>query len=189
MLIESIIRRKNGTKVKFGEGDTAVEYHFAPLVPGGPHVAYVDIRSHRSRLLSIPEGFQAADDQSGLTSGSDEGEPVKSAPIPPEIADVLKAATAKLAEMEEALAKANADRDVALALAAQAAEVEPTGDDTIDGGEAGDGIENDNDEIDANGDGKVSRAEAVAAYVKKFGREPGKNWNIAKILDETTKEV
>jgi len=54
MKIESIIRRKAGTKVQLGDN----KYHFAPGEDGGAHVAEVTEPADIARLLSIPEGFR-----------------------------------------------------------------------------------------------------------------------------------
>lgn len=54
MEIESIIRRKNGTKVHID----GKEYFFFSEVPDGPHVATVDNDAHAQRLLSITEGYR-----------------------------------------------------------------------------------------------------------------------------------
>ncbi|MCE7797859.1 hypothetical protein LWE61_15005 [Sphingobium sufflavum] len=55
MLIESIIKRPEGTKVEF---DTKT-YHFKPD-DDGRHVAEVEETDHISRLLSIRDGFRPA---------------------------------------------------------------------------------------------------------------------------------
>jgi hypothetical protein len=52
MLIESIIKRKDGTKVEMGDE----EYHFKDDGKGH-HVAEVNNQEHIDRLLSIKEGF------------------------------------------------------------------------------------------------------------------------------------
>lgn len=56
MLIESLIRRKNGTKVEFG----STVYHFQPD-NDGRHVADVDNQAHVSALIAIKDGFRLAD--------------------------------------------------------------------------------------------------------------------------------
>lgn len=53
MQIESIIRRKNGTRVTLG----STEYHFTPNAEGA-HVADVENDAHIQRFLSVPEGFK-----------------------------------------------------------------------------------------------------------------------------------
>lgn len=57
MQIESIIQRHGGTHVELD----GVNYHFKPDQPGQPHIAAVDDERHIERLLSITEGFRAAD--------------------------------------------------------------------------------------------------------------------------------
>lgn len=62
MLIQSLIKRKNGTKVQLSQ-----EYHFKPqdsaLKPGTPeflsahHVAEVKNQRDMAKLLAIPEGY------------------------------------------------------------------------------------------------------------------------------------
>ena len=53
MLIESKIRRKNGTTVTIGKD----EYHFAPG-DDGLHVCEVENPKHIQRFLSITEGYR-----------------------------------------------------------------------------------------------------------------------------------
>lgn len=60
MLIESKIRRKNGTHVTMGEES----YHFAPDATGR-HVADVKDPDHIARLLSITEGYASAEAKRG----------------------------------------------------------------------------------------------------------------------------
>lgn len=61
-VIESIIRRKGGTKVRLN----GTEYHFTPDEEGR-HVAEVSKNAHIQRFLAVPEGFRLLDDE-------DEGE-------------------------------------------------------------------------------------------------------------------
>lgn len=53
LLIESIIQRKGGTKIKLG----TTAYHFTPD-DKGRHVAAVEDPDHIGRLLGIPEGYR-----------------------------------------------------------------------------------------------------------------------------------
>ncbi len=55
-LIESLLKRKNGTTVRFGNST----YHFKPD-DKGRHVATVTDESHVKALLAIPEGYALAD--------------------------------------------------------------------------------------------------------------------------------
>lgn len=65
--IESIIRRKGGTKVTLG-GTT---YHFTPD-DEGRHVAEVSKNAHIQRFLSITEGFRLlGDDEEGAGGDTD----------------------------------------------------------------------------------------------------------------------
>jgi hypothetical protein len=48
------IERKDGTPVRIGD----VDYHFAPQVPNGPHVAEVSDEQHIARFLAITEGYE-----------------------------------------------------------------------------------------------------------------------------------
>lgn len=58
-LLESIIKRSNGTRVTFGGG--AVVYHFKPDSTGA-HVAEVGNVEHVERLLSIkPQAYRAVE--------------------------------------------------------------------------------------------------------------------------------
>lgn len=54
MLIESIIRRKDGTGITFNDGSA---YHFAPDAQGR-HVCHVENQAHIQRFLSITEGYR-----------------------------------------------------------------------------------------------------------------------------------
>lgn len=53
VIIESIIKRPDGSKIDFG----SAIYHFAPD-DAGRHVATVMDANHIARLLAIPEGFR-----------------------------------------------------------------------------------------------------------------------------------
>lgn len=61
-IVESIIKRKNGSNIKFGHGHhRLVEYLFKPIdanVKDSPHVCDVPNDKHRNQLLQIPEGFR-----------------------------------------------------------------------------------------------------------------------------------
>lgn len=57
MKIESIIRRKAGTRIQLEEQ----HYHFKPTEEDERHCAEVGIEAHIERLLSITEGFRPAD--------------------------------------------------------------------------------------------------------------------------------
>lgn len=57
MKIESIIRRKNGTRVELDDN----VYHFKPTGSDERHLCDVEVRAHVQRFLSIPEGFQPAE--------------------------------------------------------------------------------------------------------------------------------
>jgi hypothetical protein len=80
--IESIIRRKNGTKVQIDDK----EYFFFSAVADGPHVATVDNDAHAQRLLSITEGYRIhraaakppkADDSVGNDIDPEQDEPLE----------------------------------------------------------------------------------------------------------------
>ena len=64
MKIESIIRRKEGTKVDFDACDRwpAGSYHFKPETDANdaPHVAEVDVPEHIERFLSISDAYRIA---------------------------------------------------------------------------------------------------------------------------------
>ncbi|EBQ8762737.1 hypothetical protein BKM35_22140 [Salmonella enterica] len=53
MKVESILKRKDGTKLSLGGTD----YHFKPD-DQGRHVAIVKNQAHLAKLLSIPEGYR-----------------------------------------------------------------------------------------------------------------------------------
>lgn len=62
MMIESLIRRANGTQVTLG----GVKYHFAPD-SNGLHVANVENQDHMAKFLAVPTGYRLVLD-SGLES-------------------------------------------------------------------------------------------------------------------------
>lgn len=59
MKIESLIKRKNGTKVDM-EGPKR-QYHFKPTEEDERHIADVDVEHHAKSLLRITEGYRAVD--------------------------------------------------------------------------------------------------------------------------------
>ncbi len=61
MKIESIIKRKHGTKVVMHAPDRT--YHFRPEEDSdtAPHVAEVDVENHALTFLRIPEGYRLAE--------------------------------------------------------------------------------------------------------------------------------
>lgn len=61
MLIESLIKRKNGTKVPLNNPD--IEYHFKPESnkENAPHLADVTEKSHVAKFLAITEGYAVFD--------------------------------------------------------------------------------------------------------------------------------
>ena len=64
MLIKSLIKRENGSKIQFGqEGDPVTEYHFTSKTKYGDHVCEVTDKKHIQQLLSIQEGYEIADDE------------------------------------------------------------------------------------------------------------------------------
>ncbi|WP_336939390.1 hypothetical protein [Acinetobacter modestus] len=92
-LVESIIKRKNGTVIPFGHGHhRRVEYSFQPIdknAKDSPHVCDVPDDKHRAQLLAIKEGFrlynqpqeqqnldeddQDDDNEKGKQQGTDDG--------------------------------------------------------------------------------------------------------------------
>lgn len=58
MLIERLLRDKDGTEVRMSGGKI---YHFKPRADGA-HVAFVDDEEHAKRLLSITEGYRRAEE-------------------------------------------------------------------------------------------------------------------------------
>lgn len=75
MKIESILIRKDGTKIHFGTpGEPgSIEYHFKPDA-SGRHVAEVPNRDHINKLLAVSEGFRVViDDEPSEEGGGDEG--------------------------------------------------------------------------------------------------------------------
>lgn len=66
MKIESLIKRKNGTKVQLDEPKR--EYHFAPESGNfnDPHVCEVEEESHARILLRISGGYRLAEGEKGL---------------------------------------------------------------------------------------------------------------------------
>lgn len=59
MKIESLIKRKNGTKIDM-DGPKR-QYHFKPTEDDERHIADVDVEHHAKSLLRITEGFRAVD--------------------------------------------------------------------------------------------------------------------------------
>jgi|SRR3972149_2317336 len=63
MLIQCLLKRPNGTEIKFGDVNKPLAvYHFKPQDPGNsesPHVCEVTDEAHIARFLSIKEGYQA----------------------------------------------------------------------------------------------------------------------------------
>jgi hypothetical protein len=59
MLIESIIRRPEGTVVTFDDGES---FSFQPVADDGPHVAEVKSPDKIERFLAITEGFRPFDE-------------------------------------------------------------------------------------------------------------------------------
>lgn len=60
MRIESLIKRKGGTKINMDAPERA--YHFKPSDGEERHIAEVDVEHHAKRLLRIKEGYRAVDD-------------------------------------------------------------------------------------------------------------------------------
>ena len=64
MLIKSLIKRENGSKIQFGqEGEPVTEYHFTSKTKDGDHVCEVTDKKHIQQFLSIQEGYEIADDE------------------------------------------------------------------------------------------------------------------------------
>lgn len=59
MKIESLIKRKNGTKIDM-DGPKR-QYHFKPTEDDERHIADVDVEHHAKSLLRITEGYRAVD--------------------------------------------------------------------------------------------------------------------------------
>lgn len=98
MWIESLIRRKNGTRVTMSGG---AEYDFTQRSANDPrHVDWVENEEHVERFLGIPEGFAIAEDYgdwnddddivgkvaASVAQSTDEGDEdsAKEPPAPPE---------------------------------------------------------------------------------------------------------
>lgn len=85
MKIESIIRRKNGTRVEL---DDSV-YHFKPTPEDERHLCEVTVHAHIKRFLSITEGFQPADLDELKTVAADISAPVPAAPDRPVLGSLV----------------------------------------------------------------------------------------------------
>lgn len=213
MKIESLIRRKGGTRVKLD--DTA--YHFRPTEEDERHTADVTISAHVKRFLAIPEGYQPAElsdlppgtvnpnpthQQQTLAPSSDE-----EIPLDKMNQQELKA----LAKEVEIEGYSSMKRDALIKAIKQAtgeADGEGDGD---DGDESNDGQDGDGDDTNRNpvtdstggagtdGDGgqgdngadgakpldELSHDELVAAYKAKFnGKAPHH-----KLSDERIKQI
>lgn len=94
MWIESLIRRKNGTRVTMSGG---AEYEFIQRSANDPrHVDWVENEEHVERFLGIPEGFAIAEDYGDWNDDDDtvgkvaasaqdtDDDPTDEPPAPPE---------------------------------------------------------------------------------------------------------
>lgn len=77
MKIESIIKRKNGTKVEMDAPKRT--YHFRPEEDNetAPHVATVDVQDHALALLRIKEGYRLAEGEelpNDMNNNDDDGD-------------------------------------------------------------------------------------------------------------------
>ena len=77
VIIESIIKRKAGTKIDF----PTASYHFKPNDEGA-HVAEVEDEAHIARLLSIPEGYRLYQGIAAKPASTETSEPVTPAAAP-----------------------------------------------------------------------------------------------------------
>ncbi|MND20862.1 hypothetical protein D3C76_48000 [compost metagenome] len=91
MKIESIIRRKNGTRVEL---DDSV-YHFKPSDTDERHLCDVTIKAHVQRFLSITEGYQPAE----------LSEEQKVAPLPVHVEEVQPVVTPAAVPAPESVAE------------------------------------------------------------------------------------
>lgn len=94
MLIESLIKRKDGTKVEM-EGPERV-YHFKPSENDTRHIADVDVDVHAKMFLRIREGYKAVDpvdledDEDGDTGRNLNGSNIHSASYTIKGGDVIE---------------------------------------------------------------------------------------------------
>lgn len=89
MKIESIIRRKAGTRIQLEEQ----HYHFKPTEEDERHCAEVGIEAHVERLLSITEGFRPADEP------ATEAPKIKGSVVHPALFTLTNGETLTLAEL------------------------------------------------------------------------------------------
>lgn len=85
MMIESLIRRANGTLVTLG----GVKYHFVPD-GDGRHVAEVENEEHMAKFLAVPTGYR-------LVLGSAPKKPV----VDPNIVDPAPSSNASVVGQEQ----------------------------------------------------------------------------------------
>jgi len=171
MKIESIIRRKNGTRVVL---DDQV-YHFKPTSEDERHIAEVSIRKHIQRFLSIPEGFQPAEiDESHVSPA-----PVQSSPLNADQPVLGTLAGVQNSDMEIEGAGGLADEELA-----KATQADPVNDADTDGNGNGDETKE-----DAGGDHPVTldREALAEQYKARFKKAPHHKLTaerIKQILDE-----
>lgn len=181
MKIESIIRRKNGTRV---EMDDQV-YHFKPTPEDVRHIADVSVAAHVKRFLAIPEGFQPAEvseqpkepagEQFATLAGvqNEDGSVSTLAQLPRE--DLLVLAR----DMDIANADDLSDEELIKAISAEPVEIDEQEDEA-----------DQKSEQDAGGKeepAELSRDDLAKQYEAKFGKKPHHKLSaerIAQILAE-----
>ncbi len=165
MKIESIIKRPGGTRITLG----AEAYHFQPDWEDGPHIAEVTDPAHIQRLLSISEGFREE----------------------PAAAALREDQAAKDAKELEELRALKANLVAGGIIPADESEIgegaggEGEGDEG--GSDPGPSSPTPASTPDVNGDGRVNKADAVAAYTEATGGAPPAHWNTKTILDKLKK--
>lgn len=198
MKIESIIRRKNGTRVEMDEK----VYHFKPTHDDERHIADVDVAEHVKRFLSIPEGFQPAE-ISELKATTENGPLAASQPVLGTLAGVQEkdgtVTTLPQLPREQLLvlardmeikdAESMTDDELVKAIAAEPAEVVEDNEKSEEKGEEKQDAEEKSEEKKE--PAPLDRETLAKQYKAKFGKAPHHKLSaerIAQILAEEEAE-
>lgn len=168
-LIESIIRRPNGTRVTLG----STNYHFKPDA-AERHVAEVSEPAHVDRFLAIPEGYRAAERLAvtdGISAAVQQSQPN---PEPPQKPAATNTITPN-ADPEPPVADKTDEPDSTPPPPAADKEPEAT---TPPADEKKADPEPPKGEIGA----VLDKTKATEQYIAKFGKKPHHAWSVEIIL-------
>lgn len=185
MLIESILRRPNGTEVTFGRGAEAATYRFFGK-EGEAHLCEVENPDHIEKFLAIPEGYRIArEDRSATDLAAEKAEAILLAKK--EAAEREEAARALAVQEAEAarLAGWEAEREQREFDAKRAAfEETVTLGSALPIPSAAEPVEGDPVPV-----GTTTIEDARAAFKARFGRAPHKNMSLENIEAKLSDEV